>query len=175
MKGVWFYITCYYCSVTQLCLTLCNPMDFSMPGFPVLHYLPELLKFMSIGLVTLCTHLLFCSLLLLLSIFPSIRVFSDKSALHIRWTKYWSCLVIHWNPAFSWVYLSLFPLLFAYLLSSAICKVSWDNHFAFLQFFFFGMVFITAFCTMLWTSVHSYSGTLSIRYNPLNLFITSTV
>ena len=29
------------CSVTQLCLTLCNPMDYSMPGFPVLHYLPE--------------------------------------------------------------------------------------------------------------------------------------
>ena len=32
----------YWCSVTQLCLTLCNPMDCSMPGFPVLHYLPKL-------------------------------------------------------------------------------------------------------------------------------------
>ena len=171
-----FYITCCCCSVTQSCLTLCDPMDCSMPGFSVLHYLPELLKCMSIELVTLSNHLLFCcSLLLLLSIFPSIKVFSDESALHIRWTKYWSFLVIRWNPAFSWVYLSLSPLLFASLLSSAICKVSWDNHFAFLQFFFFGMVFITASCTMLWTSVHSYSGTLSIRSNLLNLFITSTV
>ena len=42
-------------------------------------------------------------------------------------------------------------------------------------FFLFGMVLVTAFYTMLWTSVHSSSCTLSIRSNPLNLFITSTV
>ena len=72
---MWFYITCCCCSVTQLCLTLCEPMDCSMPGFPVLHYLPELLKFMSIELVMLSIHLFCCSLLLLHSIFPSIRVF----------------------------------------------------------------------------------------------------
>ena len=51
----------------------------------------SLLKFMSIELVMLSNHLnLCCPLLLLPSIFPSIRVFSNESALHIRWPKYWS-------------------------------------------------------------------------------------
>ena len=51
----------------------------------------SLLKLMSIGLVMLFNHLVLCCLLLLLpSIFPSIRVFSNESALHIRWPKYWS-------------------------------------------------------------------------------------
>ena len=69
----------------------------------------------------------------------------------------------------------LFSFAFCFPFFSAICKASSDNHFAFLYFFFLGMVLITASCTMLWTSVHSFSGTLSIRYNPLNLFVTSTV
>ena len=46
-------------------------------------------------------------------------------------------------------------------------KASSDNHFAFLHFFFLGMVLITTSCTMLWTSVRSSSGTLSIRSNHL--------
>ena len=51
----------------------------------------SLLKFMSIKLVMLSKHLILCRLLLLLpSIFPSIRVFSNESNLHIRWPKYWS-------------------------------------------------------------------------------------
>ena len=51
----------------------------------------RLLKFMSIESVMLSNHLILCHLLLLLpSIFPSIRVFSSESALHIRWPKYWS-------------------------------------------------------------------------------------
>ena len=50
-----------------------------------------LLKLMSIDSVMLSNHLILCHALLLLpSIFPSIRVFSNESALHIRWTKYWS-------------------------------------------------------------------------------------
>ena len=65
-------------------LTLCNPMDCSMPGFPVLHHLPE-----SIESVMPSNHLILCHPLLLPSILPSIRVFSE-SALHIRWPKYWS-------------------------------------------------------------------------------------
>ena len=49
------------------------------------------LRFMSIELVTSSNHLILCCLLLLLpSIFPSIRVFSNESALHIRWARYWS-------------------------------------------------------------------------------------
>ena len=71
---------------------------------------------------------------------------------------------------FSWVCLSPSPLLFTSLFTSAICKISSDNHFTFLHFFFFGIL-ITASCTMLWTSVHSSSGTLSNRSNPLNLFV----
>ena len=69
----------------------------------------------------------------------------------------------------------LSPLPFAFLRFSAICKSSSHNHFAFLHFFFLGMVLITASCTVSQTSVHSSSGTLSFRYNPLNLFVTSTV
>ena len=51
----------------------------------------SLLKVMSIELVIPCTHLILCHPLLLLpAIFPSIRVFSKKSALQVRWPKYWS-------------------------------------------------------------------------------------
>ena len=80
-----------FSSVAQLCLTLCNPMDCTMPGFPVHHQLWSLLKLMSIELVMPSNHIILCRCLLLPpSIFPSIRVFSDGSVLHIRWPKYWS-------------------------------------------------------------------------------------
>ena len=73
-----------------------------------------------------------------------------------------SLLVILWNSAFKWVYLSFSPLVFASLLFKAICKASSDSHFAFLHFFFLGMVLIpVSSCTMSWTSIHSSSGTLS--------------
>ena len=59
-------------SVAKSCLTLCDPMDWSAPGFPVLHYLPELLKFMFMESVMLSNHLILCRPLLLLpSIFPA--------------------------------------------------------------------------------------------------------
>ena len=62
-----------------------------MPGFPVHHQLPELLKLMSIELVMSSKHVvLCCPLHLLPSIFPNIRVFSNESLLHIRWPNYWS-------------------------------------------------------------------------------------
>ena len=66
-------------------------MDGNTPGFPVHHQLPELTELMSIESVMPSSHLILCRPLLLLpSIFPSIRVFSNESALHIRWSKYWS-------------------------------------------------------------------------------------
>ena len=75
----------------QLCLTLCDPMDCSMPGFLSITNSQSLLKLMSIELVMSSNHLILCHPLLLLpSIFPNIRVFSNKSALCIRWPKYWS-------------------------------------------------------------------------------------
>ena len=76
-----------FSSIAQLRPTLCNPMNCSLsitnsrsPPKP-----------MSIESAMPSNHLIFCRPLLLLpSIFPSIRVFSDESALHIRWPKYWS-------------------------------------------------------------------------------------
>ena len=84
-------IAVQFSSVTQSCLTLCDPMDCSTPGFPVHHQLLEMLKLMSIELVMPFNHLILCSPLLPMpSIFPSFRVFSSESALHIRWPKYCS-------------------------------------------------------------------------------------
>ena len=66
-------------------------MDCSTPGFPVITNSRCLLKLMSIESVMPSNHLIFChSLFLLPSIFPSIRVFSNEIALHIRWPEYWS-------------------------------------------------------------------------------------
>ena len=66
-----------FSSVTQSCLTLCDPMDCSMPDFPVLHHLPELAQTYVHESMMPSNHLILCCPLLLLpSIFPSIRVFS---------------------------------------------------------------------------------------------------
>ena len=65
-------------------------MNCSMPGFPVFTISRSLLKLMSIELVMPSNHFIFCRPLLLPSIFPSIRVFSNESVLCIRWPKYWS-------------------------------------------------------------------------------------
>jgi len=78
-----------FSSIAQSCLAFCDPMDCSTSGFPVHHQLP-LLKLMSIESVMPSNHLILCRPLLLPSIFPSIRVFSNESALCIRWPKYWS-------------------------------------------------------------------------------------
>ena len=85
-----FYVTrCQFKSVSWLCPTLCDPLDYSMPGFLVHHQLPELAQTYVIKVVMPSSHLILCcSLLLLLSIFPSIRVFSNESALHVRWPNY---------------------------------------------------------------------------------------
>ena len=73
------------------CLILCDPMNHSTPGLPVYHQLLEFTKPMSIESVMPSNYLILCRPLLLLpSIFPSIRVFSNESALHIRCPKYWS-------------------------------------------------------------------------------------
>ena len=78
-----------FSSVAQLCLTLCNSVSYSTQGFPV-SVSSRLLKLMSIESMMPSNNLILCCpLLLLSSIFPSIRVFSNESALHIRWPKYW--------------------------------------------------------------------------------------
>ena len=96
-------------------------------------------------------------------VFPSIvfRLFSSIS-LHCSLKKaFLSLLAVLWTlhpvgcifPFFLCLSLFFFPVV--------ICKVLSDNHLAFLHFFFFGMALVTASCTMLWTSVHTSSGTLS--------------
>ena len=66
-------------------------MNCNTPGLPVHHQLPESTKLMSIESVMPSSHLILCRPLLLLpSIFPSMRDFSSESALRIRWPKYWS-------------------------------------------------------------------------------------
>ena len=77
-----------FSSVAKSYLTLCDLMDYSMPSFPVPHHLLEFAQTHVhwVGDAIQTTH----PLLLLPSIFPSIRVFSYESALHIKWTKYWS-------------------------------------------------------------------------------------
>jgi len=80
-----------FSSATQLYPTLHNPMDCSTPGLPVHHQFLEFIQLRSIDSVMPSNHLIACRPPLLLpSIFPSIRVFSNKSVLRIRWPKYWS-------------------------------------------------------------------------------------
>ena len=81
---------CCCCSTAKLCLTLSNPMDCSTPGSSVLHYLLEFAQICVHWISDLSSHLiLHHPLLLMPSIFPSIRVFSNELALHIRWPKVW--------------------------------------------------------------------------------------
>ena len=156
-------------------------MSRSTPSLPVHHQLLESTQTLVHRVSDAIHHLVLClPLILLPSIFPSIRVFSNESALHIRWPKYWcfslsisssnvdpglisfrmNWLDLLWNSAFRCLNLSLSPLLFTSLLFTALCKASPDSHFAFLHFFYIGMVLIADSCTMSRTSVHNSSGTL---------------
>ena len=85
----WFQFS----SVAQLCLTLWDPMNCSTPDLPI-HHLSNSwssLKFTCMESVMPSNHFILSHPVLLLpSIFPSIRVFSNESVVHIRWPKYWS-------------------------------------------------------------------------------------
>ena len=99
-SGYWFLM---FSSVVQLRPTLCDPMDWTRQaslsitnswGLPIL---------VSIESVMPSNHLILCQPLLLLpSIFPSIRVFSSESALRIKWPKYWSFQLQH--QSFQWIF-----------------------------------------------------------------------
>ena len=84
-------MVCVLSSVAQSCPTLCSPMDYHTPGFPGLHQLREFAQTHDHRVddaIQLSDTL--SSLLLMPSFFPSIKVFSSESVLHIRWPKYWS-------------------------------------------------------------------------------------
>ena len=85
MPGKCRIMSFQFSSVAQLCLTLCDPMDCSTPGFPVHHQLPEFTETHVHESVMPSNHLILCRPLLLMpSIFPNIKVFSNESALRIR-------------------------------------------------------------------------------------------
>ena len=104
-------------SVAQSCLTLCDPTDCSIPGFPVHHQLPELAQthVHRVNDAIQPSHPLL-SPSLLPSIFPSIRVFSSESVLRIRWPKYWS-FSFTFSPSNEYSGLSSFRMDWLYLLA----------------------------------------------------------
>ena len=97
------------------------------------------------------------------------------SSISLHWSrrKPFFSLLILWNSAFKWVYLSFFPLLLASFLFSAICKTSSDNHFAFLHFFF--LRWSWSLPPVQCQEPPSIFFRYSIRSNPFNLFVTSTL
>ena len=91
--------------VTQSCPALCDPMECSTPDFPVHHQLSEPAQTHIHQVGDTIQHLILCHpLLLLLSILPRIRVFSNESVLHIRWPNYWS---LSFSVSLSSAYLGL--------------------------------------------------------------------
>ena len=91
-SSVWVFLalTIQFSSVAQSCPTLCDPMNRSTPGLPV-HHQRSSFRLTSMESVIPSSHLILChSLLLLLPIPPSIRVFPNESTLRMRWPKYWS-------------------------------------------------------------------------------------
>ena len=96
----WILITFRFSSVSQSCRTLCDSMNCSTPGLSITNSW-SLPKPMSIESMMQSNHLILCRPLLFLpSIFPSIRAFSNESALRIRWPKYWS-FSFNISPGFS--------------------------------------------------------------------------
>ena len=110
-----------YCSVAQPCQTLCNSMGCISPGFPVLHHLWEFTQSHVhwVGDATRPSHTLF-PLLFLPSIFPSIRVFSSKSALH----QVAKVLELQHQLSFDFFFpLSIWPM----LLNCGVREDSWES------------------------------------------------
>ena len=86
-----YWASVQFSSVAQSCSTLRDPMNHSTPGLPVHHQLPEFTQTHVHWVAdAIQRSILCCPLLLPLSIFPSIRVFSNESVLPIRGPKYWS-------------------------------------------------------------------------------------
>ena len=123
----------------------------------------SLLKLMSIELVMLSNHLIFCHpLLLLTSIFPSIRVFSKESALHIRWPKYWS-FSFSTSPYKEYSGLISFRIdCFDVLAVQGIFKSSWPSQFKSINSSVLSLLYGPTF-----TFVHDYWKNLSFDYTDL--------
>ena len=133
-----FTLSVQFGSVAQLCPTLCDPMNHSMPGLPVHHQLPEFTQthVHRVGDVIQPSHPLL--LLLLLPPSPSIiRVFSNESTLRMRWPKYWSfsfsIIPSKEHPgliSFSMDWLDLLAVQGALKSSPTVCKIDSQREFA---------------------------------------------
>ena len=122
------------CSVTKSCPTLCYPIDCSMSDFHLLHSLMSIKSEMLSNRLLLC-----CPLLLLPSIFPSIRVFSNKSALHIRWPKHWS---FSFRLSSSNAYSELISFRTDWLWSPCSPRDSQEYRYVLIKYFFFSHYFL---------------------------------
>ena len=105
--GVIFFnfvsLYCCCCSVPKSCPTLYNPMHCIKPDFPVLHFLLEFAQTIFIELKMPFNYLILCCPLLLLpSIFPSIRVFPNELVLWFRWPKVLELQLQH--QFFQWIF-----------------------------------------------------------------------
>ena len=91
LRTMMTFLKVQFSSVAQSCPTLCDPMDYSTPGLPVHHQLPEFTQTHVHGVSDAIqpSHLLSSPFPPALNL-SSIRVFSNESVLHIKWPKYWS-------------------------------------------------------------------------------------
>ena len=93
LKQRWWLSKCHVkcCSASKAMPGSLWPQELQHAWLPILHYLPDIAQTQVFEPVMPSNHLILCHPLLLLpSIFPSIRVFSNELALFIRWPKYWS-------------------------------------------------------------------------------------
>ena len=168
--------------VAQLCLTLCDPVDCNLPGSSVHGILQaRIVEWVAISFSrgssrprdwTRVSRLAGKHFNLWATIFP-ILLFSSIS-LYCSLRKVLFLLAILWN--YSGVY--IFPFSFAFNFSSFLSYlwILFRQQFCLFAFLFPGDgLDHSVSCTMSWTSIHISSGTLSIRSNPLNLFVTSTI
>ena len=125
-----------FSSVTQLCPTLCDPMNCNTPGLPVHHQLPESTQthVHRVGDAIQPSHPLSSPLASCPSIPPSIRVFSNESTLHMRWPKYWS---FSYSIIPSKVYPGLISFRMDWYLSLAFIKMNILNYCLFYLSFLF--------------------------------------
>ena len=153
-------------------------MDCSTPGFPVHHWLPELTPTHVHWVGDISNHLILChSLLLLPSIFPSIRVFSNGSVLCIRWPKYWSFSI---SPSYEYSVLiscmmDSFDLLAVQgtlksLLQNHSSKASilWSSAFFMVQL---SHSFMTTGKTIAWTRRIFFGKVISLLFNMLSRLV----
>ena len=167
------------CSGVQSCPALCDPVVCSTPGLLVLNISWSLPKFMSTALVMPSSHLiLWCPVLLLPSIFPSIKDFSNDLAVCIRWPKYWS---FSFSPSneysglislkVDWFVLPAVQGTLRNLLQHHSLKASILQHSAFFMVQLSQLYMITGktIALTLWTTI---SKVMSLLFNTLSRFVT---